>query len=86
MMQRTDQRSTLTDIRQQIRQTLDREWQQQGASPEELELSRRINDLFAYELATGRTPAEIEAAWAGKPAAEILSEYAQPLLDDRSGS
>ena len=77
-MSATEEKALFSQIRQRMRETLDQEWKEQGASQEELDISRRLSDLFACELAAGRTPAEIEAAWEGKSAAEILCEYSIP--------
>ena len=77
-MNPTEEKAAFADIRRKIRETMDREWRNEGKSQEELETSRKLSDLFACELAAGRTPQEIEVAWAGKTAEQIIREYALP--------
>ena len=76
-MNQTDDKADFQGIRRHIRQAMDQEWKDEGSSPEELELSRRLSDLYACELAAGRTPAEVEMEWEHKSAAEILRDSAR---------
>jgi hypothetical protein len=73
-----DEAKIFASMRDKLRAAIDKEWIKAGATPEELEISRRLGDLFACELAAGRTPAEIEASWEGKSAEEILCTATEP--------
>jgi hypothetical protein len=77
-MPRAEEQSVFSELYRQIREAIDQDWLDAGATREELELSRRLGDLFARELESGRTPEEINADWDGKSAEEILAEYALP--------
>ena len=69
----TEEAKSFAMMREKIQTQRDKEWTEQGATQEELEISRRLSDLFACGLAAGRTPAEIEAVWEGKTSEEMLN-------------
>ena len=73
-----DEIAAFSDLRQQLRTQTDQEWQEIGATYDELEISRRLSNLFACEIEAGRSPDEIEARWESKTAEQILAEYALP--------
>ena len=68
------EKALFAEMRTLIRETLDKEWMAEGATKEELETGRQLGSLFASKVAQGQTVAEVEAAWDGKSAQEILGE------------
>jgi hypothetical protein len=68
-------------IGEQIRATLDEEWEAEGIESLEREENRLLADRFAEEMALGYTEDDIKAGWAGKTKQEILQA---PLTQKRS--
>ena len=66
---RTNRREELS---QQAVELIRGEWLAEGLTPEEWDRSERLADLHSQLLATGYSAEEIESAWAGRDAAEIL--------------
>lgn len=53
---------------------MDQEWLAAGKTRQELSQEKQLVELFDSLLASGCTEAEIDAAWAGKSADEILCQ------------
>jgi hypothetical protein len=64
--------SVSTDANTLVRQILDREWLQQGATQKELDIGRLLGERFNTELAAGYTAEEILQKWQGRSPDEIL--------------
>jgi len=67
------QTTTSAQIGTMIRDIVDEEWIEEGATQDELNENRQLSERFAELLSAGYTEKQINAEWQGKTPQEILN-------------